>query len=103
VVISSSGAELEFGGKSQLLIGREDPISGVFPQIDMTSHGGVEGGVSRQHARISKQGAGWVIEDLNSTNYTFVNRQRLTPRQQHPLNDADEIRLGKVVLTFRAA
>ncbi len=87
-------------GRSEFVLGREDPISNVFPEIDLTECGGEEGGVSRRHARIFIQGSQFLIEDLNSTNYTFVNQQRLTPGQPHPLNDGDELRLGRVKLTF---
>ncbi|MGQ9710859.1 MAG: double zinc ribbon domain-containing protein [Anaerolineae bacterium] len=89
-------------GKSEILIGREDPVSNVFPDIDLTPYGGDEGGVSRRHARIFAQGNQMFVEDLNSTNYTYVNQQKLTPGQPHPLKNGDEVRLGKVRLTYMA-
>jgi pSer/pThr/pTyr-binding forkhead associated (FHA) protein len=87
-------------GKTELVVGREDPVSGIFPAIDLTDHGGDEGGVSRKHARIFIQGIQVFIEDLNSTNYTYVNQQKLAPEHPHQLNDGDEIRLGRVKLDF---
>jgi predicted component of type VI protein secretion system len=55
--------------------------------------------VSRQHARITRTPAGYVLEDLGSTNGTFVNGDRLaTPRV---LNAGDLLGLGEIVtLTF---
>lgn len=88
-------------GKTDVVIGREDPVSRIYPDVDLTDHGGDEGGVSRQHARIRIQGGGFIVEDLNSTNGTFVNRERLALGQQCPLYDGDEIRLGRVTLRFR--
>ncbi len=35
--------------------------------------------VSGHHARLRWDGVSWWVDDLNSTNGTFVNRQRLTP------------------------
>jgi pSer/pThr/pTyr-binding forkhead associated (FHA) protein len=32
-----------------------------------------------------------------------VNKQRLSSRQPHPLNDGDELRLGKMVMTYYAS
>ncbi len=87
-------------GRSEVFIGREDPVSNVFPDIDLTDHGGDEGGVSRRHARIFLQGGQLYLEDLNSTNFTYVNQQKLTPGQPHPLSNGDEIRFGRVKLTF---
>jgi hypothetical protein len=51
--------------------------------------------VSRRHARIARQGDVWVIEDLESTNGTFVNGTRLTvPRA---LTRGDTIELSEAV------
>jgi len=104
LVVQGSNATLPFPpGKTEIVIGREDPVSNVFPEIDLTDHGGDEGGVSRRHSRIFIQGTQVFIEDLNSTNYTYVNQQRLTPGQPHPLNSGDEVRFGRVKLSFYAA
>ena len=51
--------------------------------------------VSRQHARITRQGAMMVIEDLGSTNGTYINGMRLTG--PYALNNGDAIGLGEVV------
>jgi pSer/pThr/pTyr-binding forkhead associated (FHA) protein len=103
LVAQNTNATIPFPpGRTEVIVGREDPISNIFPEIDLTDHGGDEGGVSRQHARVFIQGSQIFIEDLNSTNYTHVNQQRLTPGQPHPLNDGDEIRLGRVKLNFYA-
>jgi len=57
--------------------------------------------VSRQHARIRCQGNLTMIEDIGSTNGTFVNGMRLT--NPHTLADGDEISLGDAVtLTYHA-
>lgn len=103
LVVVGSNVALPFPpGKTEIIIGREDPVSGVFPDIDLTDYGGDEGGVSRQHARILIQGENFFIEDLNSTNFTFLNQQKLPPRQPQALNSGDEVRLGRVKLLFQA-
>ena len=102
-MVQDTGATLPFPpGKTEVTIGREDPVSGVFPEIDLTDHGGDEGGVSRRHARMFIQGSQLMLEDLNSTNYTYVNQQKLTPGQPHPLNNGDEVRFGRIKLTYYA-
>ncbi|MBN1921969.1 MAG: zinc ribbon domain-containing protein [Anaerolineae bacterium] len=102
LLISGSNTALPFPvGKNEVIIGREDPVSGVFPDIDLTDYGGDEGGVSRQHARILVQGERFFIEDLNSTNFTFVNQQKLVPRQPQALASGDEVRFGRIKTTFQ--
>ena len=48
--------------------------------------------VSNQHARIVKQKGQYVIEDLNSTNGTFVDEQRVN---RLPLSNGQQITIGK--------
>jgi len=55
-------------------------------------------GVSRHHARIVVSGGHATLEDLGSTNGTYVRRERITSAG---LADGDEIRLGNASLTFR--
>ena len=100
LVVQGSNASLPFPPKPEIFVGREDPVSGVFPEVDLTDHGGDEGGVSRKHARIFAQGNQVFIEDLNSTNYTHVNQQKLLPNQPHPLTNGDEVRIGRVKLNY---
>ena len=103
LVVQSDSATFDVGGKSEVLIGREDPVSNIYPDIDLTPHGGEEGGVSRLHAKLLVNGNQYMIEDENSTNFTFVNRQKLAPKTPTPIKDGDEIRLGRVVLKFETA
>lgn len=104
LIVQASGATLNMaGGKSEYVIGREDPVSGSFPDVDLVPYGGEEGGVSRRHAKIAVRGGEYFIEDLNSVNYTYVNRQKLPTQVPHPLHDGDEVRLGRVVLQFKVS
>ena len=57
--------------------------------------------VSRHHSRISRAGSGFVIADLNSTNGTYVNGDRLLA--DHRLSDGDIITIGSVNLRFEAS
>jgi transcriptional regulator of acetoin/glycerol metabolism len=55
--------------------------------------------VSATHARLSRAGARWIIEDCESTNGVYVNGER-TARAD--LADGDVIEVGRTVLLFRA-
>ncbi len=82
------------------IIGREDPGSGSYPDVDLVPFGGEEGGVSRRHAQIVRSGEAYFIEDLNSVNYTFINKKKIAVGINHPLQNGDEIRLGRVLMRF---
>jgi len=80
------------------LIGRWDADNGIFPDVDLDRHDS-EAKVSRRHARILHSDGQYSIEDLGSTNGTFVNRgRRLVPGNAHLLSDGDEIIVGKTFL-----
>ena len=81
-------------------IGRWDADNGIFPDVDLDTHD-PEAKVSRRHARIVLENGNYAIEDLGSTNGTFLNRgRRLIPGARQPLNDGDEIIVGKTFLRF---
>lgn len=81
-------------------IGRWDADGGIFPDVDLDADD-PEAKVSRRHARITRRGEQYFIEDLGSTNGTFVNRgRRLLPGDRHQLNDGDEVIVGKTFLRF---
>ena len=82
------------------LVGRTDPQSNIFPDIDL-SRFDPETKISRRHARIWREGETFLVEDLGSINGTVVNDAvRLGPRQPRPLASGDRLRLGETTLHF---
>jgi DNA-binding winged helix-turn-helix (wHTH) protein len=75
----------------ELVIGREPGHPG---SIDDAS-------VSRRHARIAWNGSGAVLTDLGSKNGTYVRGKRIA--EPVALKDGDELRIGLVTFTYRAA
>ncbi|HEV7126799.1 MAG TPA: FHA domain-containing protein [Ktedonobacterales bacterium] len=102
LTVESDGAVFDLAGKTEFMIGREDPISNIYPEVDLTQHGGEEGGVSRLHAKMLVNNGQYLVEDQNSTNFTYINRQRLQAKTPTPIKDGDELRLGRVVMKFQA-
>jgi serine/threonine-protein kinase len=93
--------------KESVLIGRTDPHTGIFPEIDLTMYD-PETKVSRRHARIYRQGEQFLIEDLGSVNGTFVNSIngasiRLNTKSPRVLSTGDELKLGGTTLKFTVA
>lgn len=86
--------------KDTNLLGRTDPHSNVFPEIDL-SRFDPETKVSRRHARIWREGETFLVEDLGSVNGTVINDSvRLAPRQPRVLDSGDKLRLGETTLHF---
>lgn len=56
--------------------------------------------VSLRHARLITRDGVQLIEDLGSTNGTFINGHRIYPGELRPVNAGDEVRIGPVVLTL---
>jgi pSer/pThr/pTyr-binding forkhead associated (FHA) protein len=82
-------------------IGRWDADSGIFPDIDLDEDD-PEAKISRRHARIVNHNGQFFIEDLGSTNGTFINRgRRLLPGKRHMLQNGDEVIVGKTFLKFQ--
>ena len=86
--------------RDEAVIGRWDADNGIFPDVDLDSVD-QEAKVSRRHARILTQEGRFFVEDLGSTNGTYINRgRRLLPGTPQQLADGDEIIVGKTFLRF---
>jgi pSer/pThr/pTyr-binding forkhead associated (FHA) protein len=82
--------------------GRQLPLDSVVDigrEPSLPLHLDQDTQVSRRHARIAQQGGQVVVEDLGSTNGTYVNDQPISaPRT---LNPGDKVRIGLTVLELR--
>jgi predicted component of type VI protein secretion system len=82
--------------------GKQVPLDAVLDvgrDPGLALHLDEDGQVSRRHARFSLSSGGVVVEDLGSTNGTYVNEQPIsTPRMLRP---GDKVRLGLTVLELR--
>ena len=78
-------------------IGEEALSIGRMPECDIALS---DPNVSRRHAEVRRQGTGFVVADLGSTNGTRVNGANVKER---PLNNGDEITVGATKLRFEAS
>ena len=100
-VVVDGGTELRLpADKAEIIVGREDPVSNIYPEVDLTPFGGEMGGVSRQHARLNLSGGQWTITDLNSTNYTRLDGARLETNTATALPDGARVQFGRIAMTF---
>jgi two-component system, cell cycle response regulator len=85
VMAGSNVGEMYKLDKAQVVIGRGD-------KADLRL---VDDGISRDHARIVKDGDRMVLEDLGSTNGTYCNGERVS---RQPLSEGDKILLGTTTI-----
>ncbi len=113
---STSTAKLVIDGTSELdapifsleknenLVGRRDPQTNIFPEVDLSKYD-PQTKISRRHARIWNDGGSFLVEDLGSSNGTILlagmgDSLRLQPHSPHALASGDRLRLGDTTLHF---
>ncbi len=88
VILSGENAGTAYPLRGILSIGRAD--TNTIPLKD--------GKCSRQHSQIQQKGNEFIIVDLNSSNGTFVNGERI---EEHVLANGDEILVGDTLIQFQ--
>jgi hypothetical protein len=105
LIISIPGTEKSFtfdiNTVEELTLGRRDPDTSEFPEVDLTDFEALEKGVSRRHAEIIRKDGSLQILDNGSSNGTYLNGQKLVPHQARVLRDGDDVRLGHLVLRIK--
>jgi hypothetical protein len=66
--------------------------------VDLTQFGALELGISRVHAMIRLSKGGYQLIDLESSNGTWLENQRLVPKEPYPLESGNRIRVGRLNL-----
>lgn len=105
--IPSGGIGFSFGDHEPLIrqsagsfiFGRYGPssiTSSAF--VDLMEYDAANLGVSRSHARISFVDNTFVVEDLDSTNGSWLNDVKLISRQNYPLHNNDRLMLGRLMM-----
>ncbi len=97
-----NGSRVEIAG-GETLFGRLDPTESIYPDVDLSTHGGHEMGVSRRHLVIQQLDDEYRLEDLGSANGTIVNEVRIQPGEKVALAEGDIIYLGRLKAVFHLA
>jgi pSer/pThr/pTyr-binding forkhead associated (FHA) protein len=93
LILNSTGSIFKLGDAT--VIGRED--ASLHIDFDGYPDGKY---VSHRHAQIVKMNGKFYLEDLGSSNHTYVNDIKLAQGQAEPLKEGDKVRFGKIELTF---
>jgi CRP-like cAMP-binding protein len=100
LVHTPSGMEFSLSRGSETTMGRKDPVTGIYPDVDLTPVDS-QRSVSRRHAKIYRRGTKFFLsEEIGTMNATFLNGARLETGVPGELKPGDEVRLGVVALRF---
>jgi pSer/pThr/pTyr-binding forkhead associated (FHA) protein len=80
----------------EVLLGRSHASNQVQPEVDLTLYGATSSGTSRVHAAIGHDEHGWWLKDLNSSNGTWVDGERLAPHVPRRLHATSQVFLAKL-------
>jgi pSer/pThr/pTyr-binding forkhead associated (FHA) protein len=82
--------------KEAFILGRaSSEIKTQVPLVDLTSLG-LDYGISRTHALIRQTKSGYEITDLNSSNGTWLENERLVPQKSYQVESGNRVRMGRL-------
>jgi CRP-like cAMP-binding protein len=98
LVDATTGAEFFFSKGDETTIGRADPVTGILPDIDLTSVD-ANRSVSRRHAKIICSGNQYfMLEEVGTVNGTYVNEQRIPTGTPVMIHNGDGIKIGLIAM-----
>jgi len=99
IISQESGQEIAVVKEPRFILGRA--AAGIQePVVDLSAFGAYGLGVSRLHALIQKNDAGYELSDLDSTNGTWLNDNEVLPNRVYTLKNGDTLRMGKMLVSL---
>lgn len=98
----SSGTCVALPLVNPLILGRDARAVNI---LDLTEFHAMAHGVSRHHCRLARWDNSLVVVDLDSTNGTYLNRERLAPYHEYVVADGARLILGSlhIVIAFSSS
>lgn len=100
LVHERSQMEYSLNAGAETMVGRRDPVTGIYPDIDLSPID-AQRSVSRRHAKVYRRGGKlYLSEEIGTMNGTFVNGNRLVKGVPAEVHEGDELRFGVVGLVL---
>ncbi len=97
----NAGASLECSSEPGVVLSvHSGNIIGREGDVDLTSLKDAEY-LSRKHARFHFDGSKWLVENLSTKSFTYVNGKQVPPNTQVEITTGDKLTLGIIRCTFR--
>jgi CRP-like cAMP-binding protein len=101
LIHSLSGMEFPLSTGPETTVGRKDPVTGIYPDVDLSPLD-AQRSVSRRHAKIYRRNNKFFVgEEIGTMNATFLNGNRLETGIPSEIQAGDELRFGVVVMRFQ--
>jgi hypothetical protein len=84
-----------------IVLGRGKATNNMQTNINLDPYHAQQKGVSRRHIQLSRKDTLIFVNDLGSTNGTWLNGQRLSPFTDRLLRSGDELRLGTLIVRIK--
>jgi pSer/pThr/pTyr-binding forkhead associated (FHA) protein len=98
--VTFTGHYMPVPDKTVITIGRADPSLGYSQDIDLGVEGDIAAVVSRRHAKLTRRGNRFTVEDLGSAFKTHVDGEQVPVGIQVPIQPGQHLWLGGCVLAF---
>lgn len=80
----------------EIILGRAHATNAGRALVDLSKYNGTAYGVSRVHALLRHKDGQWWVEDLGSSNGTWLNGERLAPFTAYPLSNNSQLVLANM-------
>lgn len=98
ILLTDKGITLPVPDRDMSIIGRTH--RNTRADIDLGPYGAAKVGISRHHARLTREGSQWFIDDLGSLNGTFVNDVQVKAGHPTSLKNGDVVRCSHMSFVF---
>jgi len=99
-VHKETGTEFPVAEGTETFVGRYDAATGIHPDIDLKPVDS-DRSISRRHAKVVRRGKKYfMLEEIGTTNGTFVNRKRVQKGSEVGFKDGDAVQFGLVKTIF---
>lgn len=97
LTIVGSGMSFNIACKDNIILGRRSSSSKNVT-VDLSPFSHTEHGISRQHCALSIIYGVLMVQDLDSTNGTWLNQKALQPYQRYEISSGDMLILGRLTM-----
>lgn len=98
--VAFTGQRFPLPAQGEVVVGRGDPVVGLFPDIDLGTIREIARVVARRHVKIVAKEGRHYVQDLGSADGTRLNGVRISMDDFHLLNPGDHLWLGGCVLVY---